>query len=551
MKKRHIALRNMAALTLLVSCFIACDKDFAEIDSDIINTDNASHFGVTSRDFDVIAYTKTLEPVQTNDLPIYMLGVYNDPTYGNTTASIVSQISSTTLDPDFGNDVVLDSVVLNIPYFSTPINVTDDGNYEYQLDSIFGDAPIKLSLFESNYFLRDINPESDEDINSQQLYYSNMSTGIDNINSTVLEGQEISVDPVSNDNPIDFNNFIPSSDLTILTDADGTVTGTFAPTLRINLNVSYWYNKIILMSGQPELSNLNNFRNYFRGLYLKAESIGASGNMTLLNLASESANITLYYTSTDPNNADETISSTYILNFTGNRVNFMSNDFMIPSGNENTGDANLYVKGGQGSIAEIKLFNGEDIDEDDTFENVFETFKNEFVETDEDGNFVRSKKLVNEANLVVYVNQNLVNGEEPERLFLYDVNNQSPLPDYYFDAANTTYPVFSRVNHLGRLQRQGDNTNGDGIKYKIRITEHINNLLLRDSTNVKLGLAVSGNVNLENNFLQYDVLTTDNTEESVPLSSIVSPRGTILYGNMVGDEEKKLYLEIIFTEPDN
>lgn len=552
MKKRHIALRNLAVLTLLVSCFIACDKDFADIDSDIINNDNTSHFGVNSRDFDVIAYTKVLEPVQTNNLPINLLGVYSDPNYGNTTASIVSQISSTTINPDFGENVVLDSVILTIPYFARAVNVTDEGNVEYELDSIFGDDPIKLSLYESNYFLRDINPDDGEDINESQLYYANMSTGLDDISSMLLEGVEIPVLDFVNDD-IDLDNFVPSNKQVILTDGEPEpqVTARLAPTLRLSLNVGYWFNKIIQMSGEPELSNLNNFRNYFRGIYLKAESIGASGNMTLLNLASNNANITLYYTKDNPLSEGDTTPSTYVLNFTGNRVNFISNDFTIPSGNENTGDTNLRLKGGQGSVAEIKLFNGDDIDDDNATDNAFETFKNEFVETDEDGNFVRNKKLVNEANLVIYVNQDLVDGNEPERLYLYDIENELPLTDYFLDAANSTFPLSSRINHLGRLQRQGDDSNGDGIKYKIKITEHINNLLLRDSTNTKLGLAVSGNVNLESNFPQYDVLTTGTAEEAIPVSSIVSPRGTILYGNMINDEEKKLYLEIIFTEPDN
>lgn len=550
MKRRHIALKNLAALILLVSSFIACDKDFANIDSDIINNDNASHFGVNSRDFDVIAYTKTLDPVQTNNLPLNLLGVYNDPNYGTTTASIVSQMSSSTINPDFGENVVLDSVILSIPYFATATNITEEGDIEYELDSVFGSAPIKLSLFENNYFLRDINPGGEEDINDPQLYYSNMSTGLDNISPSILEGEEIPVLDVVNDN-IDLDNFVPSNQQIKLTNEDDQLTARLAPTLRLKLGIGYWFNKIIAMSGQPELSNLNNFRNYFRGIYIKAEPIDGSGNMTLLNLASSSSNITLYYTKDNELSEGDTTSLTYVLNFTGNTVNFISNDFTIPSGDESSGDPNLFLKGGQGSVAEIKLFNGDDIDDDDTTDNVFETFKNEFVETDEDGKFVSNKKLINEANLVVYVNQNMVNGNEPERIFLYDMKNRIPLTDYFLDAANTNSPLFSRTNHLGRLEREGDDVDGNGIKYKIKITEHINNLLLRDSTNVKLGLAVSGNINLESNQPQFDVLTSGNTEESVPVSSIVSPRGTILYGNLTGDEEKKLYLEIIFTEPDN
>ena len=320
-----------------------------------------------------------------------------------------------------------------------------------------------------------------------QLYYSDMSTGIDNINPGLLEGIELTVSPEPGSDNIE--NFIPSDEQIILTNPTGDLIGRLTPSLRIKFDTDYWFNKIIAMEGQPELSNLNNFRDYFRGIYIKAESTSSVGNMTLLNLADANANITLYYTRLDENSEDnERIEGTYVLNFTGNRVNFVSNDFTIPDGNETTGDENLFIKGGQGSIAEIKLFNGEDIDDDNTTDNAFETFKKEFVETDEEGNFVSIKKLVNEANLVFYVNQAEVNGNEPDRIYIYDTENEIFLEDYDRDFANTTSPVFSRTSHLGPLQRVDDEVDGEGIKYKIRITEHINNLLLSDSTNVKTGL---------------------------------------------------------------
>lgn len=550
MKNKKIALRNLTVLTLLVSCFIACDKDFADIDSDIINNDNATHFDTNSRDFDVIAYTQSLGPVQTDGLPLNWLGIYKDPIYGTTTASIVTEIESSIINPTFGTNVVLDSVVLSIPYFSTPVEVTDEGETLYELDSVFGSAPIKLSLFESNYFLRDFDPSGE--ISDLQKYYSNMSTGLDFIGSSQLEAVPIALQEDEEGNTdIDLNSFVPSASQIRLLNEEGELTNRLAPTLRVKLDTTYWRNKILDKEGQPELSNSNNFNDYFRGIYFKTEALSDNGNLSLLNMVAPNSNITIYYTrDSDVEDADP-VSLTYVMNFRGSRVNFLSNDFTIQQGNEITGDENLYLKGGQGSVAELKLFNGDDIDEDNSADNAFEAFKNEFVETDENGNFVRTKKLVNEANLVFYVNQDLVGEDEPERLYIYDVNNQRPLPDYFLDNANTSFPEFSRISHLGRLQREGDETTGQGIKYKFRITEHINNLLLKDSTNVKLGLAVSGNVNLEGNAIQLDVLNGLETEQSIPISSIISPKGTILIGNNTSNEEKKLYLEIFFTEPNN
>ena len=549
MKNRKIALKHIAILAvILVSC-IACDKDFANIDSDIINNDNATHFSTDSRLFDVIAYTKELDPVQTNSLPLNYLGVYTDPSsnYGRTTSSFVSQIRGTITDPDFGTNAVIDSVVLTIPYFSTATAINSDGSTEYVLDSIFNNGSFDFSIYESNYFLRDFDP-TDSEIDSPQRYYANQSTGSNTISDSQLEGQLLYQQSLFS--PIDQEIVLTEGE-----DDDKVVTARLAPAMRIKFDddiQQYWQEKIIDVAGEPQLSNLNNFNNYFRGLYFKAEQNVSGGTTMLLNMVSSSANIIIYYTRDPFTEGADPVQTIYTLNFLGQRVNFLSNDFTVSDGNESTGDENLFLKGGQGSIAEIKLFNGDLQDPENLSDNAFEVFKKEFVETDEDGNFVSSKKLINEANLVFYVNQNLmenVDGEEPNRVFLYDMNNNIALADYFFDSANTVLPEFSRSSHLVPLERENNEVDGAGIRYKIRITEHLNNLILKDSTNVRLGLAVSGNINIENSF-QYDVLSDDDNDK-VPVSSILTPRGTVLYGNNTLEEDKKLYLEIFFTEPNN
>ena len=278
----------------------------------------------------------------------------------------------------------------------------------------------------------------------------------------------------------------------------------------------------------------------------------------LLNFTTADAGITLFYTkdgiSQDENGDPIREQSIFTLNFNGNRVNVFDNTYNFPfiDGDEINGDQNLYVKGGEGSVAIINLFNGDENGESPDYY----SFKNEFVETtggDGTGEFVRSKRLVNEAHLVFNVNQDIVNGEEPDRLFLYDAINEVPLIDYFLDrTGNPGNPELSKAIHLVPLQREDDEPNGLGIKYKIRITEHINNLLLRDSTNVKLGLSLSGNVNIEENTNHFKILTSeDNLLQNIPISSIITPRGTVLHGNSSPMTEMRPYLEIFYTEPDN
>lgn len=543
MKKLKFALKNSAVLAVLIGSFIACDKDFATVGSDIIGANN---FGLERQKYEVTAYTNPLEPVQTNNLPLNYLGAYKDPTYGFTTASFVSQLSTSSFDPNFGVAVEIDSVVLTVPYFSRSTEVNAEGETLYVLDSIFGNGFVDLQFYENTYFLNDIDPTQEFD--TPLRYFSNTSTANGSINQSLLEATEILLEE---DGILE--NFKPSNQEIQLRDSDLEITERLSPALRVKLATMYWKNKIIDKQGQPELSNANNFNNYFRGIYFKATPVAGNGSLALLDFSESNANITIYYSKESATVGADRVQSTFVLNFSGNRVNFLNNqfNFTIPQGDPISGDEKLYLKGGEGSLAVIDLFKSGTYE--DGFSPEFLAFKNDFVVTDPaTGKFKKSKRLINEANLVFYVDQSLVMGKEPNRIYLYDLENGIPLLDYYLDLTNTIAPKDSRINHLGSLQREGNTPSGEGIKYKIKVTEHLNNLLIRDSTNVKLGLAVSLNINLENATLQYKVLTSDeDIVNTIPVSSILSPRGTVLYGNNTTDEQKKLYLEIFYTEPNN
>jgi len=573
MKKNKLAL-NFSVLALIVTSFIACDSDFNNLESDVLNSGVATNFDILNSNYDVITYTNALGPVQTNNgIGLSTLGLYDDA-YGRVTSSFVSQVSLSSYDPTFlgsANELQIDSVVLTLPYFSGVTDIDEDNNITYNVDSIFPDgstySPIKLSIYENNYFIRDFDPSAD--FNEAQAYFSNKTASTSEAISP-LEGTEL----VFVENPTDVNhlsinslgNINISKQGFILTETvegeegeEDDTTVTYAPPgIRLKLDPQFWQEKIFDREGEAVLSNSNNFSEYFRGLYFKAQAVNNDGSYLILNTNSTSSNITIYYTTTtvtqDDNGQDVTTEEqeNFVINLSGNKINFLENDFniSIPNGDENLGDERLFLKGGEGSIAKVKLFNGDDLNDGD--DQTFDNWKNFFVETDTDGT-KNIKKLVNEANLVVYVDQDYLSlsglygpEREPDRLYIYDLENQVPLTDFYIDVTNNSLPYFSKYNHLGPLQREGDESNGDGIKYKFRITEHINNLLLNDSTNVELGISVSLNVNLEE-LVQQQVQTTDGSELTTPISSVLSPRGTVLHGNNTADESKRVYLEIYYT----
>ncbi len=152
------------ALSIVV---ISCEEDFNSVGSDIIGDPNFN-FDLYDQG-GVIAYSRRTNPVQTNNLPVYQLGVYNDPVYGLSEASVLAQVTLDQVNPSFGENPEIESVFLSVPYFSNSEGSGED--ITYSLDSIFGSTPYKLSVYESNYFLRDLDPSTG--FQEEQKYYSN------------------------------------------------------------------------------------------------------------------------------------------------------------------------------------------------------------------------------------------------------------------------------------------------------------------------------------------------------------------------------------------
>jgi hypothetical protein len=544
MKKISKALLPTCSILFFVLLLAGCDKDFASIESDVIGEDNAN-FDTPSITIPITAYNKKLDAVQISNLTETLLGLYNDPLYGKTTASFVSQITPSLYNPDFGIKTAIDSVVLTIPYHSTATgsSTREDGTTEtlYALDSLYGnpETPIKLSVHKNTYFLRDFNPSSE--FNDPQRYYSNANNTDKTINSAFVEATNITTINFENFKTSDLiyvnNNFEPSNEEIVLTTGSGDtkeITALLEPSFRVHLDTTLWHNEIIKKQDLSVLSNANNFKDHFRGLYFKAEAINDNGSMVLLNLANSKANIVIYY-SKDTSSTDATrIQSTYTLNFSGNKLNTFINDFdkvNLTNGNKSEGDQNLYLKN-LGSMAVVDLF--PDLNE-------LEILRAELKDGD------NQNALINEAQLVIYENiPTPLETDKYNRLYAYDIENNTPILDYSFDqTTNTNDPLNSKFIHLGQRLEE---TEDSGVwKYKIRITEHLNRLIFQGSTNTKIGLVLSNNVNLTNNAL---LLNSEDSVTAIPLASILSPRGTVLHGsNLNVIENRRMSLKLYFTKP--
>ena len=553
MKYFNSVLFKSSCALALIFMTQSCENEFSEIGTDIVGTPG---FEIKNKTYPVTTYNKKITPFQSNGLAENLLGYYYDDIFGASTVNFVGQLTPTSLTPVFGDNTVLDSVVLTIPYNST---ATTGDTTTYKLDSLYGGTendPVKLSVFRNNYFLRAFDPNADLD--ATQNYYSNgtLSQG-ETLGTTELEGQLLYYNSgyFPSPKPIGLKEINEETE-------ELEVTSTIPPSLRIPLfgttdvNASipdeFWEDAIFSKEDDEVLSKINSFYEYFRGLYFKVEPNTAdSKNLIQLNFSSASSNVTLYYTyelttTVDGTESTTTLQGTYEMGFSGNRVNIFKNDFNTAVldiiGDDSTddeGDDYLYLKGGEGSMSIIELFSENENGTSGTDQ------LNEFREVN-DG-VITTKRLINEAYLEFYVETSLSSSDVPQRVYIYDLDNNLPVADFFLDQTTDATSSDSKFRHLVPLATETDANGIEQKKYKIRLTEHLNNIVVRDSTNVTLGLVVSSNVGAANT----RAFQNSSDIEGVPIGTVLSPKSVILHGNNSPDVAKRVKFNIYYTEPNN
>ncbi|MHC0439401.1 DUF4270 domain-containing protein [Flavobacterium sp. 3-210] len=515
----------------------SCDRDFNAIGDDLIG-DN--HFDLTPEKYDVLAYNQEITPIQSNGLATNALGIYDNPVLGTTTGNYVTQVSLSEYAPTIGEAPVIESVTLSVPYFSH-VTSTDatTGARTFELDSIFGPAngKLDLSVYESGVQMR--SSFFDNGTQLPQLYYTDENTTFD----TYKIGEKLNNSSNKSQNTEFFFNNAEITDVTV--DASGKETSTkVAPEMRLMLDTEF-FKKKILEAPAEKLSSATVFQDYFRGLYFKVARSGTNPvNLALIDFA-KAGKITIKYkakTAITTDAPETTEDKSIVINLTGATASLQqdaksaeyANAISESSINRTLGDDRLYLKGGQGSLAVIEL-NG---------------FASQLAE-------IRTKGwLVNEANLVFYIDTDKMSSkgsgsfqaDEPKRVYLYDLTNNIPLIDYSdgTSSALTNDPKATKYIFGGIINIDG--TSKRGTYYKVRITNHIRNLI-KDATavNVKLGLVVTEDIGV----ITSNKLKLKNSVISeAPRGSVMGPLGTVLYGGKSSiADDKRLKLEIYYTKP--
>ena len=579
MYMQNKSLYKLLILVGIVAFFTACDKDFNEIGSDVIGDD---HFQLIKDDSQsVLAYNTASGQVETSNQPINSLGYYNNPFFGKTKASVISQVLLDTVNQTIGTNPTVTKVELSLPYFSHLISKdATTGDSTYELDSVQGFSiandkkvfnKFKLSVYENNYTLRDL----DAALNflDVQRYYSGETAVFDAYKTP--ERLNDSTATVQND---EFT--YSAAEIKTYKTVDGAqvVDTRSIPGMRLKLRKNFFQDKLFGAGAAGKLFNNSIFKDYFRGLYFKVEASSTSlnqGSMSLLNFKQGKIIVTYKVDVTNSTGGVTRKEKKIAISLGGNSVNLLENDYssgytsgIASNSNATTGAYNLFPKGGEGSMAIIKLFGDTDVKRVNANGDLY-TYTNPSTGLVE-GNGVpddldllrnpvdKKKLLVNEANLTFYIDKDKMTGAaEPNRIYLYDLNNHRPIIDYYLDYSVASNSKNNKYVHGGIIEKTTATSAYDkrGIKYKIRLTNHMMNLISKDSTNVRLGLVVTESIGVATNAMLRSSIPVANPFYKYPSAAVYNPLGTVLFGNNIPATDpnyaKRLKLEIYFTKPNS
>lgn len=209
----------------------------------------------------LIAYTTRHDSIRTRALTYYMLGNLNDPEIGTTAANLFTQYGLPYGDFSFGSSVIIDSVVLQLPYATT-------SSFHGELNT-----PQTIRVYEMN-----------EDLSSadDSFYFSNRNYAY----APVVLGEYTG----------SYSNIDDS-----VTIKSGSITTRVAPHIRIRLDQLSTVLKDRFADPATQSSGTyvsdTSFKSKFKGLAIVSSATPppGSGCITYLNIRTNAAAVVVYY----------------------------------------------------------------------------------------------------------------------------------------------------------------------------------------------------------------------------------------------------------------
>ncbi len=537
-----------------VASLQSCDKDFSEVGGEIIGDNNLNID--TYQVSDLTAYTQPYGALATKNLANMPFGSLDNGEFGRTNSSFVTQVlSSSTTFTMMKPNAVIDSAYVYIPYYSQYDKVENEVTL-YKLLNVTGDGTFNLEVYENGYFLQDVNPGTGKtldyfsDASAQYEQYKNPKLLNDSPNVKQNKSFEFTKQNIIIYKYDDQGNIVKDE-----TTGKPVEKEKLAPGLWLDLNKEHFQK---FATSTFNLNDQSQFKNFFRGLYFKATGNSSTGALGLLNIGQGKLVLKYHQEVEEVNDEGQTIKKkqhlTATLPFSKNAdsdntnaygenlnvsLNTTEGNKHTALGNKKDGDAMLYVKGGEGNVAVIDLFN-----------------KNDFEELKK---LKEMNVLINDAILTVHVDETAMNKNQiPERLYLYNYDNGTPISDFLNDnSANASY---SKLLFGGIYQAANEESKVKGNTYKFRITEYIRAILKnKELKSPKLAIAATFNYNEAltntvakgiNSKLKTEIENTPENVTYVPSLSAMQPLGTVIYGTNT-TSSKKMTLQIFYTKTKN
>lgn len=501
------ALKHLGLFSLVFITLISCEKEIETIGVNLVDNNNFS----TNKDIsEVITTNEDILRVPASGIAQYLLGVYSDNEFGTLKASIVSQLGLP-LTGDaytYGTNYGIDSVLMVIPYQSTKeTEKYADGKPKFSIDSVIGDTDVafQLGVYELKTFLNTLDPN---DPSKPAIYYSDKEFQKGDV---PFYSGNFKVNP--NDTVSYIKRYMPNA--VTFYDIDTIKQVDLSPSIKFPLNENLIKQIFVDNAAGAEFQSLDAFQHYFRGFYIEAEAL-TSNKAHLISLDMTNAKMIIYYSK------DEDEGATVDLN--GNKINgelgvrtkhnfefafgvIKSNVLKRDLAPHQSGVDRLYVQGAAGSIATIKLFNNVNL-----------------VDL-QDNNW-----LINDANLIFYVDQNAASNIAPEQLFIYNYTENLQFTDVMTEGIDAVG---------GKLERDDD---GKPYRYVFKITDYISRLLKTDEPLelVEIGLKV------------YNSSDTPSAFDDIKIREYSwTPKGVVLYGQDLSFGDKRVKLEISYSKINN
>ena len=533
--KKVTIFRNFGLGLVFLLGIVSCEKDLEEIAVDLTGQ---RPFETGDTIFNIIAYHRNVDSSRTDNnntlqIPLYLLGVNHDIKFGSLSGDLVTQVSLPLFGVNFGDNAIIDEVILDIPYMSTrdgfqnavdPITgapIIEDGDTiqvpNFYLDSIYGNQELayQISVHELGTFLNRLDPD---DPTQPAEYYSDKEfQRLDELHNGDFK-------PNRNDTVYYVERRYLDGDPNTVNDVDTVQREDGRPTMKFQLDKTFFKERFVDHDDQSDFAGNENFYRYFRGLYVKAQGMDGS----LMNLRLSDFTMTIYYTNevVEDEEEDEDLNyngitgesdvlikkkQTMIFTAGDVRTGVYERDYggslvqnLLLNPDIENGEQKLYVQGAAGSEVIVELFDQQTLDE------------------------IRGLEfLVNEANLVFYVDGSSQE-ELPDQLFLYNYDYKSLLSDFYNFRFGTE--AFG-----GNLEYDDD---GNPEKYKFRITDYINDLFKADLNKPLSKLALKNYVSTDAKQAVFDTLNQNWNW---------IPKGVVLHGNRPVTNDKRIKLEIFFS----